>query len=85
MKDIKEYYITEHYDSIEESLKIFAKDDLIAAPGIYRIPDTNLTICIIPMSYGIQQACRTPEELRTRSVKPIDSELTSHNTKFLSN
>ena len=29
----KEYYITEHYDSVTDSLKIFQDDDLIAKPG----------------------------------------------------
>lgn len=31
--DAEEYYISSHYDSVLESLKIFANDELLSKPG----------------------------------------------------
>ena len=30
----KEYYIATHYDTIEEAMKLFAEDELLAKPGM---------------------------------------------------
>lgn len=34
MDKMKEYFITEHYHSVQEALKLFANDELVAKPGI---------------------------------------------------
>ena len=36
--DHKEYFITSHFDSVEDSLQLFADDELISEPGNCIVP-----------------------------------------------
>jgi len=35
--DYEEYYVTSHFNSVEESLQLFANDDLLCEPGKCRV------------------------------------------------
>ncbi len=45
--EASEYYITTHYDSLEESLRIFADDELLSKPGRERLVLVGIIIIFI--------------------------------------